>query len=256
MAFIANLKGEVALDGAARLSLFAELAKGQKLVLDKDATLSVMFIQSGKEFPLKGPGEYVIKESDIGVIKGAAPVARQTAWRTNAKVVAHVAQSSSASIRMRGIAPAEDKGAKLLYPTQGRVSSLQPTFRWNPADAKSPYEFTLVLSGDKALPVSKAKVTADSYALPIKLKPDTEYAWAVSASNSEIGTGSFRTLRADALRQVEMLKPTDKAGFTDRLMYALLLQDMGATQDALEMWSKLAKERTDLPELSALSKRR
>lgn len=37
-------------------------------------------------------------------------------------------------------------------------------------------------------------------------------------------------------------------------MYALLLQEMGAEQEAQEAWGKLAQERTDLPELESLAK--
>jgi hypothetical protein len=37
-------------------------------------------------------------------------------------------------------------------------------------------------------------------------------------------------------------------------MFALLLQEMGATQEAREAWAKLSQERADLPELSALAR--
>jgi hypothetical protein len=37
-------------------------------------------------------------------------------------------------------------------------------------------------------------------------------------------------------------------------MYAMLLKENGASQDAKEVWQKLAKERTDLPEMAALAK--
>jgi hypothetical protein len=257
VAFIANLKGEVALDGAGRPALMAELPRGQKIVLGKDASLSVMFIQSGKEFALKGPGRFVVNSSDISASNGAPPAARQTEWRTNSQVLVQVSQSSSASIRMRRIVPAKaDDKAALVYPTHGKISTLQPTFRWNTGGAASPFEFTIVYAADRGSPLNKAKVAGDSYRLPVTLKPDTEYAWRVTATDTEIGSGVFRTLPRDALRQAEKRKPHDKAEFSDRLMYALMLQEMGATQDAQEVWSTLAQERTDLPELAVLSKTR
>ena len=49
-------------------------------------------------------------------------------------------------------------------------------------------------------------------------------------------------------------KPDDKAQFSDWLLYALTLKDVGADQDAGEIWAKLAKDRPDLPELAALAK--
>jgi len=160
VAFIANLKGEVTLEGARRPALMAELSKGQKIVLGKDASLSVMFIQSGKEFALKGPGQFVVNSSDISASIGATPAVRETEWRTNSQVLVQVSQSSSASIRMRRIGPvkADDKAAKLIYPTQGKVSTLQPTFRWNAGEATSPFEFAIALAADRGLPFNKAKV--------------------------------------------------------------------------------------------------
>jgi hypothetical protein len=255
VAFISNLKGEVALDGTKRPTLMAELSKGQTIKLGKDALLSVMFIESGKEFPLTGPGKWVVNSNDIRASDGTVPAARQTEWRTNSRVLVQVSQSSSASIRMRRIGPAkaEDKAA-LVYPTHGKVSTLQPTFRWNTGGAASPFEFNIALSADRSSPLIKSKVEGDSYHLPVTLKPDSEYAWRVTATDTEIGSGVFRTLSEDALSQAENRKPRDKAEFSDRLMYALMLQEMGATQDAQEIWSTLARERADLPELAALGK--
>src|SRR5438309_4661933 len=80
VAFITNLKGEVAVDGNARPLLLSELAKGQKITLAKDSQVSVMYTSSGKEFVLKGPGDYVVTESEISGAAGAAPVARNTEW--------------------------------------------------------------------------------------------------------------------------------------------------------------------------------
>ena len=40
----------------------------------------------------------------------------------------------------------------------------------------------------------------------------------------------------------------------DRVMFALMLQDLGATQDARDSWARLALEREDLPELAAFAK--
>jgi hypothetical protein len=65
IAFITNLKGEVAVDGAQRPMLMSELAKGQRLAVGKDSQLAVMYIQSGKEYVLKGPADYTVGERAI-----------------------------------------------------------------------------------------------------------------------------------------------------------------------------------------------
>jgi hypothetical protein len=73
-------------------------------------------------------------------------------------------------------------------------------------------------------------------------------------AGQEIGTARFRTLPAAALQDAQKRRPAEKAEFSDRLMYALLLQEMGAVQEAQEAWAKLAQERSDLPELANLAK--
>ena len=254
IAFISNLKGEVAVDGNPRPSLLAELSRGQKITVGRDSQASVMYIASGKEYVLKGAAEYLVKETEISGSSGMPPMTRDTAWRTNSKVLVQVAQTSAASVRMRSFAPPkEDRQPKLLYPTQGNVATLQPTFRWRAADPKGQGEFVLLAVGQEK-PVLVAKASGGSYRVPAKLRPDTDYAWTVTVAGNEVGAAKFHTLSAEATAQVEKRKPAEKAEFSDRLLYTLMLHEMGATQDARESWEKLSQERADLPELSAFAK--
>jgi len=254
IAFLSNLKGEVSVDANARPILLCELAKGQRLTLARDAQASVMFVATGKEYALKGPGVYLVKDTEVAATSGMPPLTRETAWRASSKVLAQTAQTSAASVRMRSIAlPRADAGPRLVFPTQGNVATLQPTFRWRAADAKAQGEFVLLVAGQEK-PVHVAKAANGAYRVPAKLLPDTDYVWAVSVGGDEIGTGRFRTLPADALAQIEQRRPKDKADFSDRVLFTLLLQEMGATQEAHESWSRLAEERADLPELSSFAK--
>jgi hypothetical protein len=254
VAFVTNLKGEVTLENGARVQILSELAKGQKISVGKDAQATVMYIASGKEFSLKGPGQYVAGDAELVAASGAPPATRSTEWRASNKVLVQVAQTSAASMRMRSIAPAKaEPPAKLVYPTQGNIASLQPTFRWSLADPKASSEFTLSVVGQDK-PVHQGKVSGTTYRLPARLKPETEYVWVVSTGGAEIGTGKFRTLPTEAVQRVEKRKPAEKSEFSDRVLHALLLQELGATQEAQEAWAKLAQERSDLPELAAFAR--
>ena len=135
------------------------------------------------------------------------------------------------------------------------MATLQPAFRWASANAKGPFEFELKTSGS-AKPLYKANASAMNLNLPgnMKLQPDVEYSWLVKAGATDVGMTSFRTLPAHALDLTQKQKPDDKAAFSDWLLYALTLKDVGADQDAREIWAKLAKDRPDLPELAALAK--
>ncbi len=255
IAFITNLRGDVAVDGNPRPVLLAEISKGQKLTVGRDSQASVMFIASGKEYVLKGPNDYLVKDTEIASTTGMPPVTRETPWRASPKVLTQVAQTSAASVRMRSVAhPKVDTSPRLLFPTEGSVATLQPTFRWRAQDPSLKGDFTLFIIGqDKAVHTGKA--AAGAYKLPAKLKPETEYSWTLTASGGhEVGTGRFRTLSNEALAQVERRRPVDKADFSDRLLFTLLLHEMGATQEAQESWARLAQERGDLPELASFAK--
>jgi len=254
VAFVTNLRGEVAVEGNARPLVLSELARGAKITVGNDAAVSVMYTATGREFTLKGPGKYEIGDKEVATVSGAPAAARNTEWRADGKVVTQVAKTSSASVRMRSLAkPKADTGPKLLFPTQGGVATLQPTFRWTQADAKAPSEITVLIPGQEK-PLHAGKATAGTYRLPTKLKPDTEYAWVVASAGQEIGTGKFRTLSADTMKGVEKRRPAEKADFSDHVLFAMYLQEVGATQEAQDLWARLAKERTDLPELSALAR--
>ena len=209
-----------------------------------------MYIASGKEYALRGPADFLVKETEVTGANGMPPVVRNSEWRTNPKVLSQVVQASSASVRMRSLAPAKVDAARLVFPTQGNVSTLQPTFRWR---SLAQGEITVLVPGEER-PVHRARATGDSYRLPAKLKPETEYVWTYAVAGEEIASARFRTLPETALRDIEQRRPSDKARFSDRVLFTLMLHELGASQEARESWKRLSQERADLPELSALAR--
>lgn len=253
IAFISDIRGEVAVDGTPRPMLLSELSKGQKISVGRDAQASVMYITTGKEYILKGPAEYVVKDTEIaGSIM--PPVSRSTEWRANSRVLTQVAQTSAASVRMRSIAPPKAEPSRASYPAEGSIATLQPVFRWRADDAKAPAEFTLLVVGQQK-PVHVAKAAAGgTYRVPAKLRPETEYVWTAVTAGNEVGAGKFRTLSNEAIARIEKRRPAERAEFSDRLHFTLMLHEMGASQEARESWTRLSQERSDLPELSSLAR--
>ena len=265
IAFITDVKGEAALD-AGKVALMAEIKKGARINCARECSVGVMYLLSGKEFVLKGPGDFVVGEAEVTAKIGPPPTLRETKWKVSSQVVAQAAsQTSSASIRMRSLggssaAKAESAAAalpveRLLYPRDTKVATLQPAFRWASANAKGPFEFELKANGS-AKPVYKSKANALTLNLPgnVKLAPDVEYSWGVKSGATDVGMTSFKTLPMHAIEITQQRKPDEKAAFSDWLLYALTLKEVGADQDAVEVWAKLAKDRPDLPELTALAK--
>ena len=258
IAFITDVKGEAALD-AGKASLMAEIKKGARIGCARECAVGVMYLLSGKEYLLKGPGDFLVSDNEVIAKIGPPPTVRETKWKVSSQVVAQASQTSSASIRMRSLGTAKPEvplpAERLIYPRDTKVATLQPAFRWTSANTKGPFDFELKASGN-AKPVYKAKASTMSLNLPgnVKLQPDLEYSWMVKAGATDVGMTSFKTLPTHAIDLTQKRKPDDKAAFSDWLLYALTLKEVGADQDASEVWTKLAKDRPDLPELAALAR--
>lgn len=259
IAFVTDVKGDAALD-TGKASLMAEIKKGARISCAKECSVGVMYLLSGKEFVLKGPGDFLVGDNEVTAKIGPPPAVRETKWKVSSQVVASVNASSSASIRMRSVGGKQAEASalpveRLIYPRETKVASLQPAFKWASANAKGPFEFELKPAG-AAKVLYKARSNSLDLKLPgnVKLQPDTEYSWGVKSGANELGVSTFRTLPTHALDVTQKRRPDDKAQFSDWLLYALTLKDVGADQDAGEVWARLAKDRPDLPELAALAR--
>ena len=89
--------------------------------------------------------------------------------------------------------------------------------------------------------------------LPSRLAAGQAYAWSYSAEEAAPGDARFETLSADAIHAADKARAGART-FGDRVLLALVLQDLGAAQDAREIWAQLAVERPDIPELAGLSR--
>ena len=131
VAFLSDLRGEVALDGVGKPPLLADLLPGSKLTLGKSATAVVMFVVSGDEYSLKGAGEFSVGREGVSANVGAMPSKRSPPLKPGAKVIIEVSRASAASLRMRSAVGPRGEHSGPAYPVNARIATLQPTLRWN-----------------------------------------------------------------------------------------------------------------------------
>jgi hypothetical protein len=81
----------------------------------------------------------------------------------------------------------------------------------------------------------------------------TAYTWSLLSGETTLGEASFETLGAEAIQRAEASGAAAKS-FSDRILHAFVLQEVGARQDARRAWAELARERPDLPELAVLAR--
>ncbi len=250
VAFVADLNGSATIEGDGKVNFLAELPPGTRLLLGTGASVAVTYASTGTEFTVRGPGEFVVGPVDVKADKGAPPTKRVVMSLPNASVVARVSQTATASLRMRSIVPASAK-AGLQFPVDTRVTTLQPVLRWQGNSARENVEVTLTDASGKEVWKGAAEPGA---ALPaVKLSPATRYRWTVMTPKGSLGEAQFETAAADAVAKAAKSRAAAKS-FSDRVLHALLLQDLGAAQEAREAWAALARERADIPELAGLAR--
>jgi len=249
VAFVTDVRGDVTLEGGGRPRFLAELVPGARLVLAPQAGAAVMYIVTGEEFTLKGAGEFVVEGKGVRAVKGAAPASRVPPQRASAAVLVEASRAATASLRMRSAGPAKD-AAGLLYPVDARVATLQPTLRWGGTAGGAT---TVVVTTTSGREVARGEVEGTTFRPSSRLEAGQAYVWEVSAGSRRLGNARFETLAAGAIQSADKARAQAKT-FPDRVRLALVLQELGAAQDAREVWAQLAAERPDLPELANLAR--
>lgn len=250
VAFLSDISGEVVMNGGGRPPFLAELLPGTKLALAPGARAAVMYVVSGEEFTLKGPGEFVVSREGVKATKGTSPSSRVPGLRASASVVVDTSRAATASLRMRSApAPRSDRAGP-QYPVNARIATLQPTLRWA-GEAGTAY--SVVVTSRAGKDVFRGTAKGPSLRLPSRLLAGQAYAWTYSAGEAALGDARFETLPADAIAAADKARAGAKS-FSDRVLLAMVLQDLGAAQDAREVWTQLAAERPDIPELAGLAR--
>ena len=136
IAFLANLKGDVALDGT-RGRCCLRVSRGQKLAW-KGGYASVMYIPAARNTCSGARVEFQGRTPRWRAPRHAAPV-RNTEWRTSSKCWSRspgVVRKPCACARSQ--APRREGGAAAVPHRRHRLSTLQPTLRWQAPESKQP----------------------------------------------------------------------------------------------------------------------
>jgi hypothetical protein len=249
VAFVADIQGSATIEGDGNLAFLAELAQGTRLLLGSGAQASIAYAATGAEFTIVGPGEFRVSDREVTAERGAQPKRGKVAALGSHAIVAKAAQSASASLRMRSIAPVAPESI-MEFPVATRVSTLKPTLRWRADRAHG--EYTVLLKDAVGKEVWRGRNARGNVQAAIMLEPASRYTWSVAGAKGGSGSAEFETVSADAVKRADAL--ARPKSFSDRVVRALLLQEIGAQQEARQAWAQLARERPDMPELAALAR--
>ena len=250
VAFVADIRGNATIEGNGKVGFLAELAPGTRLLLGSGARAAITYAATGAEFTIVGPGEYMVTPAEVKMEKGTAPVKRTVTTLPDTGPVTRVSRAATASVRMRGLTAPAPAASVLEYPVDARVATLNPVLRWK-GEASS--EAIVLVKDAAGKEVWKAKAQPNTAPASLKLSPATSYTWTLMTAKGPVAAAKFETLPAEALARVERSRASARS-FSERVVHAVLLQELGAQHEAREAWAALSRERPDLPELAALAR--
>lgn len=250
---VIDVQGNATLAGKGSLEILAGLAPGAEVSLAPAARVTVLDSASGRQFDLVGPGAFRWNNGTVEVVRPGKLVVRAPGSESLKEVRLRTARIAQASIRMRG--GDESRPVELVFPVSTWLLERPAAFRWRPVTGAKMYRFQLTDSTGR--PLHELSTTRTSIDLPaaVALEAGRTYGWQVWAELADgrtpDGWTEFGLAGPDLRARVERDRLPADARFSDRLLYALLLEELGVRDDAARLWLQLASERPEDPELRA-----
>lgn len=253
VALVVDRVGTVSLGdaGATRpVATLAILPAGTRLQLDPASSLTLLFVASGDEYTVSGPGGAQVDASGISTTQGA--VARRRAPGATKPV-----QLRGEALAMGGVVM-RSGGLRARQPA-GVLTAPPERFAWEAFARNDRYVVELRDAAGAVVYEGRAQGLALPFPSTIALKPQERYTWTVTVVGDSAlaltSGGSFILASDDVRDEAKRVRPTDGAAFSDRLVYALWLEQVGATGEARQMWQSLADQRPDDDALTARARR-
>jgi hypothetical protein len=255
-ALVLDVQGNATLGGK-RVAILTGLPPGAEVALESTARMVVVHTQNGRQFELIGPGAFRWAGGRMEIVRPGELRVRESADAAFGDLRLRTGRIAQASISMRGAA-AESK-VELASPVSTWLLEAPKSFRWRPVPGAAGYRFQLTDSNGKLLHEARTQATAVELPAGVALDPGRTYGWQVQA---DLAGGraidawtEFGVAGPDLHARVDRARPRPDATFADRLLYALLLDELGVREESVRVWAQLARERPDDADLASRAQR-
>jgi hypothetical protein len=235
--------------GIVDVGVLTQFRLGTRTRLQPGARMVVLYVKSGEQFALSGPGLIRFGPESPSALNGAEPVRlRPLTGKDGTPIRIRLADVTQAAVVARGgtARPIEALGLSDAVTLESR-----PLFRWQAPEPGLEYRFVLEDGEGSTL---FSRLTADQVLeLPpeITLAAGKSYVWTVS-SRAESGAVYLSQRRFsvadDAMRTaVENFRPAEDATIAERVAYAAWLDEAGLRDEATAQWSAIAADGGPVP---------
>jgi hypothetical protein len=251
VALVTELSGtaETQMEGkTVAVSLLFEFHPGATVKLYQGAKMIVLFYRTARQSAITGPSLIRASDTAIKALSGNEPISMQALAGKNGKaLVIHPAGVTQGALVVRGL----NKPIPTLSLAGGTTLELRPTFRWREVVPGLDYQFTLKDENEKVLHRLTWRGTTLQLPPELVLSGGRRYRWSVFAQAAD-GT-TFRsnygfTVADAAMRaEVENFRPDQTASPSERVAFAVWLEQAGLNDEAVRYWQQLAAEGIPLP---------
>ncbi len=262
VAMITDVLGNVFLQNngkEVKLKVLSYLEPGMSLRLDSKSSVTIATFSPATVLTASGPVRLELHGGEVRLAGGV----KLTGQNLDADKASAAHKFSAIQRERVAMAAYQMKslelGVVLRSPENVAVLTDRPEFKWSsPQDA---INHVMTLSDEtEGKRVSEVTVSVPEWKLPVtqSLRRDHRYLWQVttnlSSGKSLSSVGRFSILSGVRAEKIELHKPADTASFSDRVLYAVLLENEGLKTEASAAWNALAAERPDEPLLKVFSK--
>jgi len=230
------------------VSLLSEFPAGARVRLHRDAKMVLLFYRTAGQTAITGPSLIRVGDTGAEALSGNEPSNRPTLAGKNGKpLVIHPAGVTQGAIVIRGV----NKPIPALSLAGGTTLSVRPTFRWLEVEPGFDYEFTLKDHSDAVLFTRTLRGTVVQLPPDLVLAEGQRYRWSVFGRGSDGAAygSSYRFVVADAATRAdfENFSPSPTADASERVAFAVWLEQAGLGDEAASHWQQLAAEGIPLP---------
>lgn len=252
VAMVTDVSGSVSTleNGKARkVLLLSYLEPGMTLQLDSSAHLSVTFFSKPVEYRFIGPAKLTVEQDKILAGDGKAETHTVSLQKTSAAKKFTVAQRDNVTQAAFEMREGGRPGLRLDDPVDtSLINGDALAFGWDGPRPIGGYQLSLYGSHNQLLHQASLASNLWTPAAGL-LKAGNAYEWEIRAvlENGEILTarGNFNVADNATAKSIHAQSPQAGASFSERVLYAVFLEEKGFKYDARILWKELAKERPD-----------
>jgi len=241
VAVVTDVQGGATLGSgaASAVGILSQLNAGDRVRLVAGARMAMLYYADGAQFDARGPGTVELSASRPQASEGAVVEPRRADG-------APAVRLKSGGL-VQGAIVMRNLGLRVVAP-DALVLATRPELAWT--DSRSGASYDVALTDAAGRRVFEASTSARTLSVPdsVELDPGQSYALQVSArvqgAQVQVARAEFRVAPEELRAQALALAPKSAdAPVSERVAYALWLEESDLRDEARKVWSALAAAR-------------